>query len=209
MKKILTIGTIALSFLSGLFGCKKEVVKDISPNPDGEPEIKTLLDNASKDFPPVPKWMPEIEMPLDLIVDRLKYYTDGKVDFVVFSHSTCVIVSDSLTDAEAKAEAVQTLAKIFNYHPDMNPTNMDDGNILVRYNHPACNVVLAEVTDRYWREIDGKHQSALARDEVLMTSLGPNKFDDFGKKALFGRCYFFMDAKNPVVSRIVRKEDTQ
>ncbi len=45
---------------------------------------------------------------------------------------------------------------------------------------------------------------ALATDEVLITAQGQNKFDDFGKKALFGCCYMFMDAQVPVVVRIVR-----
>jgi hypothetical protein len=49
------------------------------------------------------------------------------------------------------------------------------------------------------------HLKALARDEVLMTPAGPNKFDDFGMKALFGRCYFFMDAKKPEVVSVLRK----
>jgi len=51
----------------------------------------------------------------------------------------------------------------------------------------------------------GPPQKALARAEVLITPLGQNKFDEFGMKALFGRCYFFMDAKKPVVMKVVRK----
>lgn len=42
-------------------------------------------------------------------------------------------------------------------------------------------------------------------DEVLITPLGPNVFDDFGKMALFGRCFMFMDAQDPKVVRIERK----
>ena len=82
---------------------------------------------------------------------------------------------------------------------------MKDGNILVRYNHPAVNVVLEDVATEHWAEIERNHQSALAASEVLITPLGPNVFDEFGKKALFGRCFMFMDARRPVVSRIARK----
>ena len=82
---------------------------------------------------------------------------------------------------------------------------MDDGNILIAYNHPAANVVLADQVVQHWDEIDQNHLRALSTSEVLITPLGPNKFDDFGKKALFGRCFMFMDAQNPVVVRIVRK----
>ena len=34
---------------------------------------------------------------------------------------------------------------------------------------------------------------------------GPNFFDDAGKKALFGRCFMFMDAQRPNVLRVERK----
>jgi hypothetical protein len=35
--------------------------------------------------------------------------------------------------------------------------------------------------------------------------LGANRFDEFGKKALFGRCYMFMDADAPNIVAIERK----
>ncbi|MGL6072574.1 MAG: hypothetical protein ACRC8S_00300 [Fimbriiglobus sp.] len=84
---------------------------------------------------------------------------------------------------------------------------MSDGNIVVEYNHPALNVVLTDVVDLHWAEIDRNHQSALATYEVLISPLGQNVFDDFGKKALFGRCFMFMDAQDPVVVQIVRKQE--
>jgi len=87
----------------------------------------------------------------------------------------------------------------------MNPMNMDDGNILVQYNHPAVNVVLEQHVQEHWNLIDENHQRALATDVVLMTPPGSNVFDDFGKKALFGRCFMFMDAQDPKVIKIVRK----
>jgi len=167
--------------------------------------LGSLFGTDKKDFPPLPKWNPSIVMPIDKVIDRFTYYTDGKNDFVVFSRGTCVIVPDGLSDEDAKREARETLDKILNYHPDMNPLNMDDGNILIQYNHPACNIVLSEVVSNNWEEIKAKHQDALTRAEVLMTPLGPNKFDDFGIKALFGRCYFFMDATQPEPTQVIRK----
>jgi hypothetical protein len=95
-------------------------------------------------FPPIPDWQPSISQPLDRIVDRLKYYTNGACDIAVFKNGTCVVFDDGLSDEDAEQFAKEVLAKIFNYHPDMNPTNMDDGNILVRYNHPAVNIVLSD-----------------------------------------------------------------
>ncbi len=155
-------------------------------------------------FPPVPEWEPDIDIPHDRIVERFTYYTDGQENYVIFAHGTCVIVEAGLSDQEMAAQAIETIGQIYNYHPDMNPTPMDDGNILIQYNHPAFNVVLDDVVAEHWATIERNHQRALARDEVLITPQGPNKFDDVGIKALFGRCYFFMDAKNPTVSRIVR-----
>ncbi len=201
MRHIATI-LLIMGLFSGLLGCKK----DTPPEPPTASEADA---GAEESFPPVPEWEPDIEVPFDQIIDRFGYYTDGGKDFVVFTHGTCAIVSDGLSDAEAAEEAKGILFQIFNYHPDMNPQNMDDGNILVSYNHPAFNVVLDSLTTKHMATIEKNHQKALARDEVLITSLGNNMFDEFGMKALFGRCYFFMDAKNPVVSRIVRKTKSE
>ncbi|WP_156336412.1 hypothetical protein [Novosphingobium sp. ST904] len=83
---------------------------------------------------------------------------------------------------------------------------MDDGNILVRYNHPAVNVVIREVVLDHQKEVEDRHLDGLTEAEVLMTPLGPNKFDDFGKQALLGRAYMFMDAQNPEIVRIHRHQ---
>ena len=189
MRTIITL-VFVMGLFSKLFGGEK-------------PEDKT------KDFPPVPAWQPDIQVPLKKIIERFRYYTDNKKDFVVLKHGTCVLVSDGLSEDQAKKEALETVSKIFNYHPDMNPKSMDDGNILIFYNHPAYTVVLDEITKPHMEAIRTNHLKALARAEVLMTPAGPNKFDDFGMKALFGRCYFFMDAKNPEVYSIVRKANSE
>ena len=179
--------SIIMGLFSGLFGGDKP-------------------QDGKKDIPPVPAWEPTIAVPIDKIIDRFRYYSDCGKDFVVFEHGTCVIVEDDLSDAEAKQQAREVIAKIFNFHPDMDPKAMDDGNMMIFYNHPAYTVVLKEITEKNMDTIRKNHQKALARDEVLITPAGPNKFDDFGMKALFGRCYFFMDAKAPVVAKVVRKQ---
>ncbi|MCW1926559.1 hypothetical protein OKA05_28665 [Luteolibacter arcticus] len=182
-----------MGIFSGLFG--------------GDRPEKKNKGEERNDFPPVPvpAWEPEIELPLEKIIDRFHYYTDGGKDFVVLKHGTCVMVDDGLSDEEARKAALETVSKVFNYHPDMNPRNMDDGNILIFYNHPAYSVVLDEVTREHMETIRTNHLQALARAEVLMTPAGENQFDEHLMKALFGRCYFFMDAKRPEVVRIVRK----
>lgn len=136
----------------------------------------------------------------------MRYYTDDKRDFAVFENGTCAIVDAGLSDEAVTAAAIETLFQIFHYHPDMNPLPMDDGNVMVRYNHPAANVVLTKVADAHWAEIEARHQEGLTPDEVLITPLGPNVFDAFGKKALLGRAYMFMDAQAPNVVRIERRK---
>src|SRR4051794_11759644 len=88
-------------------------------------------------LPPAPDWRPATQQPLDRIIDRLQYYTEGKRDFAVFQNGTCVILPDGLSEADANAAATDVLMKIFRFHADMSPRNMDDGNILIQYNHPA------------------------------------------------------------------------
>src|SRR4051794_19279400 len=107
-----------------------------------------------KQFPPVPAWRPAITMPFDRIVERIKYYTNGRSDFAVFQYGTCVLLENDLSDERAEQFAKEVLNRIFSQHPDMQPLEMDDGNVLVSYNHPAVNVVLSDIVKENWLEID-------------------------------------------------------
>jgi hypothetical protein len=160
--------------------------------------------SEEKQFPPIPKWEPNFSAPISELVERMEYYSDSKKDFVIFRYGTIVILPEQLNDNESKKYALETLSKIYNYHPDMNPINMDDGNILVQYNHPAYNIVISSFVSKHMKEIRAKHLDALATDEVLITSMGNNKFDEFGMKALYGRTFMFMDAKSPEIVKIYR-----
>jgi len=153
---------------------------------------------------PVPAWIPSFEQPQEQVVDRITYYFDGKADFVVMTHRTCVVLDHGLSDDAARAAAVDILQKIIGYHPDMTPNTMDDGNVLVSYSYPAYNVVLNDVAAAHWPEIEARHRDGLTPDEVLITPQGNNVFDDFGKKALLGRAYMFCDALDPRPVAIVR-----
>lgn len=155
-------------------------------------------------LPPVPAWKPSFQQPVREISERLRYYTDNRRDFVILRYGTCVLLESGKTDEAARDFALRTLASIINHHPDMTPTPMDDDNLLVPYNHPAANVVLARVAREHWAEVESRHQDGLTPDEVLITPLGPNKFDDTGKMALLGRAWMFMDALNPVIVGIER-----
>ncbi len=168
-------------------------------------EKMNIFGKKQKVFPPVPQWKPSFNSDPEEVIAVFKYYTDSKKDFVMFTNLTVALVEDGLDEKGAAEAAVQTLSKIYNYHPDMTPQSMDDGNILVSYKHPAFNIAVAKTAQSHWNEIEANHLQALCTSEVLLTPLGPNKFDDFGKKALWARCYFFMDAQDPKVLRIVRK----
>ena len=159
------------------------------------------------EFPPRPVWRPSIEQPLERIVERARYYYGDRFDLVFFKHGTCALAAgEPMEDAALIAYGLEVLAAVFNAHPDFDPKPMQDGNVLVTYNHPAFNVVLDDVVAENWTTIDKLHLDALATSEVLMTPLGPNVFDDFGKKALFGRCFMFMDAQEPEVVKITRRD---
>ena len=120
--------------------------------------------------------------PIEQIIDRVCYYTDQKRDFAVFAHGTCVILTNGLPEEAAVSRLSLFWPRYLTTIPDMNPRPMDDGNILVRYNHPAVNVVLSATAARHWVEIERHHQDALATHEVLITPLGHNVFDDLGKR---------------------------
>ena len=155
-------------------------------------------------FPPVPDWKPAIVQPLDLIVERVRHYTNGSRDFALFTNGTVAVLPPGLDENRAKIHAKGALQRVFHAHPDMNPMNMKDGNVLVQYNHDVATVVLSEVTEANWQAIEDNHQRAIATYEVLITPLGHNVFDQLGKKALFGRCFMFMDAQSPEVVRVER-----
>jgi hypothetical protein len=159
---------------------------------------------AAPGFPPVPRWRPSFQPPLADVADRLRYYSDNRRDFVMFRNGTCVVLEPDTGDEAAREYALRTLAAIFGYHPDMNPTPMDDGNLMIRYNHPAVNIVLTAFARAHWPEIEARHLDGLAAHEVLITPLGSNVFDDTGKMALLGRCYMFMDAQAPEIAAIER-----
>ena len=164
------------------------------------------MGHAVTNTPLVPKWQPSFTQPLDRIATTFAYYMDKQRNFVVLSHGTCVTFADGFSDTQATRSAEATLTAIINYHADMNPTPMDDGNIFVRYNHPAFNVVFIDIVTSHWAEIDSRHLDGLVPEEVLITPQGPNVFDDLGKKALYSRACMFLDAQAPSVKLIRRRE---
>ncbi|MFC4729995.1 hypothetical protein [Salipiger abyssi] len=153
---------------------------------------------------PIPSWQPGFTPDLEEVADRFREYTNAQYDFVVFENSTCCIVPDGLPQDAAAAAGSSVLSQIIGFHPDMSPQQMRDGNVVVSYNHPAFNIIPADFAQQNWSTIEQNHQRGLTTDEVLITHLGKNVFDDIGKIALLGRSYMFMDALTPVVAKHVR-----
>lgn len=99
-------------------------------------------------FPPVPDWQPAVQVPLDRIAERIRFYTNGSRDFAVFSNGTVAVLPPGLSDTDAEQHALEALHGVFHAHPDFNPMNMKDGNVLVQYNHDVASIVLADVVDK-------------------------------------------------------------
>ena len=166
------------------------------PSPPSPPE--------RAQFPPVPSWKPNFAPTLDAVVERIDFYSNGHRDFAVFTNGTVAVLPGGLSDEHAVEHATVALHKVFHAHPDRHPAPMKDGNIFVRFNHGLAVVVFEDVVQTHREEIERRHLDALATHEVLITPDGPNQFDDFGKRALYGRCYMFMDAQAPKVVRLHR-----
>jgi hypothetical protein len=157
-----------------------------------------------KGFPPVPAWQPWFNQPILAIIEAMKFYTNRTKDLAIFANGTIAVLPDGLTESQAKAHALEALNKVLFAHPDMNPMPMKDGNILIQYSHDIVTLVLKDVSESRFAEIDREYRRAIVDQEVMITPLGQNEFDDFGKKALFGRCFMFMDAQKPEILQIAR-----
>lgn len=153
------------------------------------------------DFPPKPKWKPNLPIDVGRTIQTFAYYSDKKRTFAVFQNGTCVVIPEGSSDLESAAKDV--LNKVYNYHPDFNPQAMDDGNFLISYSQPAYSVVFKDEFQEHRHYIDENHLGGLTRDEVLLNAKGEaNKFDDRGKIGLFARSRMFLDAQNPVIVEI-------
>lgn len=154
--------------------------------------------NEVKDFPPKPKWKPDLPINTECILDKAKYYTANKMQLAIFKNGTVVKFPERVDDINE--QALITLEKIFNAPPDFNTSIMDDENFLVKYLHPAFTIVFKEEIEKYWDYIDHNHQDGICPDEVLINNQGKlNEFDKMGKIGLFGRSKMYMDAQDPQV----------
>lgn len=158
--------------------------------------------NNSDSFPPTPAWKPCVPVDIDRTTETFAYYTDRSARFAVFENGTCIAVRDQVSDTELHAKSV--LDQIYNFHPDFNPMEMDDGNFMVTFSQPgSASIVFIDEFEANRDYIDENHLDGVVRDEVLLNADNqPNTFDDRGKIGLFGRARMFLDAEDPVVIRI-------
>jgi hypothetical protein len=57
------------------------------------------------------------------------------LQFAVFEFGIVIFFASKVENIEESAKSV--LDRIYNSHPDIKPTTMDDGNYLVEYSQPA------------------------------------------------------------------------
>ena len=170
-------------------------------NRKSTPPKKVGSEKTPDDFPPKPKWKPNVPVDIERTIQAFAYYSDKKKTFAVFENGTCVVVPDESSNVENSAKEI--LDKVYNYHPDFNPQAMDDGNFMVSYSQPAYSVVFKDEFEKNRDYIDQNHLDGVVRAEVLLNAKGePNKFDDRGKIGLFARSRMFLDAQKPVVVKI-------
>lgn len=160
-----------------------------------------LFNKKKFDFPPKPRWKPNLSNDIELIFQKAKYYTNNKLQFTIFQYGTVAFFANKVDNIEASAK--DSLDKIYNYHPDFNPLTMDDGNYLIEYSQPAFTIVFKDEIENNWDYIEKNHLDGICKDEVLLNAQGqPNVFDRIGKISLFGRAKMFLDAQKPKVVRI-------
>jgi uncharacterized protein YqfB (UPF0267 family) len=178
------IGIIAIGLTIYLFTKNKQHTKQTN--------------NKAIDFPPKPKWKPNLPIDIELIYEKAAYYTGKKLQFAVFQHGTVVFFANKVDHIEDSARV--TLDNIYNAHPDFNPMTMDDGNYLIEYSYPAFTIVFKDEIEKNWDYIEQNHQDGICRAEVLINAQRQqNVFDNTGKICLFGRAKMFMDAQAPKV----------
>ena len=190
---ILTLAVVAVAVVAGMALSRRTPSSAPTPTPANE--------QRDADFPPKPKWKPNVPVDIDRTIKAFCYYTDSKRSFAVFTNGTCVLLPDGTQDPET--QACKILAAVYNYHPDFNPRTTDDGNYLVSYSQPAFSVVFSDELAANRAYIEQNYLDGVVRDEVLLNAdKQPNKFDDRGKVGLFGRARMFLDAQAPKVVRV-------
>jgi hypothetical protein len=160
------------------------------------------LFNSKKedDFPPKPKWKPNLPIDIDLIYEKARYYTGDRLQLAIFQNGTITFFSNKVANIEESAKSA--LDKIYNFHPDFKPLTMDDGNYLIEYSQPAFTIVFKDEIEKHWDYIDNNYQNGICRAEVLINAQGQqNVFDRIGKICLYGRAKMFMDAQAPKIFR--------
>lgn len=157
-----------------------------------------LFNTGYEDFPPKPKWKPNLPVNTKLVLEKARQYTGGKRQLAVFKHGTVVYFPNRVIDVEESARAV--LDKIYHSHPNFKPAATNDGNYLIEYSQPAFTIVFKDEIEKHWDYIEKNHKDGVCRAEVLMNARGEhNIFDKIGKICLFGRAKMFMDGQSPRV----------
>ena len=152
----------------------------------------------NKEFPPKPKWKPNLPINYEMVEKTFDYYFEGNdLVYVIFQNGTCVPIPKNLDNPIEVAK--QVLADLFNSHPDFNTLKMDDGNWLVSMSGKAFVICFKDEIEKEWEYIENNHLNhlnGLATDEVVLNAKNkPYLLDKRGKIGLLGRARWFLDAE--------------
>ena len=149
----LIIGIIVVGIISYFLFFRQK--QNVAPTKNEQTNSK----QGDTDFPPKPKWKPNLPVDIELIYEKARYYTGDKLQFAVFQNGTVTFFSNKVDNIEDSAKA--SLDKIYNFHADFKPMEMDDGNYLIEYSQPAFTIVFKSETEKYWEYIDKNHQDGI------------------------------------------------
>lgn len=90
----LIIGLIAVGLISYFLFFKQK--QNASPVKNEQ----TSNIESDKDFPPKPKWKPNLPVDIDLIYEKARYYTGDKLQFAVFQNGTVTFFSNKVDNIE-------------------------------------------------------------------------------------------------------------
>jgi hypothetical protein len=146
----------------------------------------------------VPKWRPSIPVDLAAIADRMRYYTNGKWRFALFTNGTCALIPNA--GADPVADATELVCAAGFGHVDFDPRPMDDGNLLVGFTQQVAGVVLAsELSENRQYLAENVRDGVRSHEALFSGGAQSTAIDDRLKAGLLARARLFMDAESLTV----------
>ena len=143
-------------------------------------------------------WTPEEVDPTDIVLERLKAFTDMERAFVVFKNGTAVF-SDS-KNARSDGDYQYTLEAAIALAPDFRTLPMEDGNLLIRFRGPVTGLVLREFYhDHESGIVTSLEDGGLLPGELLKQPVPEHDNSWHYYAGLFARAKLFADVESRVI----------